>query len=913
MDTEDAQDIWANLRVEIIVTKYHESSLESLLREDGIDLPAGSAQVVIRCFSPHHADRNPSMSVDLVQGLYHCHGCGISGNAKTYLTQIRGVSDKDAVAKLTDGGWTDEKLKLADKLHEERKRKRAGRPKWTQDISESLGGDTKLIATHDYCLEDGTLVLRMARYSKNTVKLDPEGNVAKIPKLLPHTPASNQQGEPWGWWKCGPTNEGLPDVDRRVDTKMPLYRLPDLLTKIGENPQRQVWIVEGEKCVDAVLSLKNAPPCTSVYGAVSKADLQILDGRNLLLIADSDQSGRKKMQDLASMLAREYGCDIRICLPKADDRYDVADAIADGGAPSLKQWIKTQGITTWAEADPERQEIPLPPMADTEYFKVMGIYDDCILFRIKKTSEILTYRSGMIGQEGTLIRLAPLSWWQEQNGGAFDRKMRAVVHDAIIRAAEKIGIVNPFVSFLGRGASFGSDDKIVWNLGNKVIAQGESGLLDKQVEYSDCQDVYTSGPKIELADDPNASEYAKDLCRAVLRYKWVRKEFGQVFLGWIVTSLVGGVLPFRPNLWILGVAGSGKTWIMNTVLKGVLQDVLHEFTSGSEAGIAHTLKSDSLPVYYDEFKFSIQKDAELKELLRLVRMATSGGGKRVRAGTAPTSAVHPRFSMVAGSVDRNALDSQDSQRFIPLRLTAKGVPDWPSIEQLIKHATSKRRGLAIRTWIIRNTPNILMMQKKLEREALESGMQTRLAQQMSALTAGYRFLSGDKDAPLVHIQSSRIDDQYLVLEALLTVKLRRQGENDTSLIDALMQVYFDANGRWIPEAVRKEKWGDLLQWSKQRGMMLEWPDKESGSATGPLVMYIAHRTSELKKLLRGTPHEVVELPEYLGTLPGACLQDARGKSLRKYLGGMQNVVVRIPAQTLQDLGIVDHEGRPLRD
>lgn len=66
---------------------------------------------------PFHFDRNPSLPVSRSKKVYHCFGCGESGNMFTFLMKLKhGISFKEAVRKVAEIGnfslsKTDEKEK----------------------------------------------------------------------------------------------------------------------------------------------------------------------------------------------------------------------------------------------------------------------------------------------------------------------------------------------------------------------------------------------------------------------------------------------------------------------------------------------------------------------------------------------------------------------------------------------------------------------------------------------------------------------------------------------------------------------------------------------------------------------------------------------------------------------------------
>lgn len=60
--------------------------------------PAGLGKWQCRC--PFHLDNSPSMSIDVAKGLWHCHGCGVGGDAFTYAEMRYGLDFAGAVRHL---------------------------------------------------------------------------------------------------------------------------------------------------------------------------------------------------------------------------------------------------------------------------------------------------------------------------------------------------------------------------------------------------------------------------------------------------------------------------------------------------------------------------------------------------------------------------------------------------------------------------------------------------------------------------------------------------------------------------------------------------------------------------------------------------------------------------------------------
>ena len=77
----------------------------------GIQIPGWArTEASIRCFAGADAhqrgDRDPSCSVNLEHGAWHCHACGASGGAFDAATK-RGYSDREAIDLMVAYGLTE--------------------------------------------------------------------------------------------------------------------------------------------------------------------------------------------------------------------------------------------------------------------------------------------------------------------------------------------------------------------------------------------------------------------------------------------------------------------------------------------------------------------------------------------------------------------------------------------------------------------------------------------------------------------------------------------------------------------------------------------------------------------------------------------------------------------------------------
>ena len=201
------------------------------------------------------------------------------------------------------------------------------------------------IATHDYWDADGTLILSVCRYAD--------------------LPAGATKEEKRQWRKVDqwtPVDGGW--IAKRPKLKtFPLYRLPQL-TKAPTD--KQVMVVEGEKCADTVAATFPEAIVTTWLGGSTVAvkrlntiDLKPLHGRPVLLVSDADETGRKAMRALATALGPHCPT-VRQVLPSGETGDDI------------HVWIKRDGkqaaiqvLASLAKAAPKtkaaKPALPPPP------------------------------------------------------------------------------------------------------------------------------------------------------------------------------------------------------------------------------------------------------------------------------------------------------------------------------------------------------------------------------------------------------------------------------------------------------------------------------------------------------------------------------------------------------------------------
>ena len=722
---------------------------EIISRELGINLVGSGGNLACRCPFPEHDDRNASFSVNANTGQYKCHGCGKSGNTITFLVERMGYSKKEA-------------YELANGPDDARSKPP---PQDLPKLLKRLPVDA--VARHEYKWSNGNIAFLVLRFDK--------AKSPKRPKCLPYTPSD-------GGWRSM----------LRI-SKRPLYRLPELL---GADRQRQVWIPEGEKCVDTLIRHFPKAVATTWAGGASPAgsnarkwrltDLRPLKGRKVLLMADADEAGRDEMRALADELWRVGAAEVKVALPPGDSKEDVHDWLEAGGPRAMNERLKdivrehpkpNAREERRGDGKKERKEREAPNIdagvIDDAKFRVMGFAGTSVAI-LKSTHDIRTFSVAALCDVKTLIELAPIQWWLRVTGQpALSGAIAMAVGDMLIRRAEKAGHVD-LTKIVGRGLFRDERGNWIWNLGNRLLTDG------KEVPLSACESlVAVSGAPIPMAAAPATAEERKEAADALLSYRWSTQRDGKVFAGWMVTACIGGALDWRPHAWIVATAQSGKSWILRAVAEAFMREFVVRTADTTQAGLAVMMQSDALGVIVDEAE---PDKPWVLSLLDVVRVSAGGDGLRLRADRRGPGviAMAPRMSAMFSSTKLPKLDAADMSRFAMIEL-GRTVDDWPRVKKAIEKAFSPERCARYRAALVRDAPGIVKRAAELVELYTSSGMQTRTASVYGALGAAWEWWAGKGSVPMPRDgkPGSGGSDAWHLLMDILALPLRSKGEEVT--------------------------------------------------------------------------------------------------------------------------------------
>ena len=519
----------------------------------------------------------------------------------------------------------------------------------------------------------------------------------------------------------------------------PLYGLPGL----SERPEAPVLVVEGEGTADAAARLFPEHVVISWANgskAIAKADWTPLAGRSVTLWPDADTAGVEAMQSLAALL-HPLDCQLQLVALPADlpQGWDLADAdwtprqAARQLAKAAQPW--TPPVTG---ADGSGDDAPPPPQPvaprSAAPFLCLGFDGDSYYYQPHNTGQVMRL-SRSAHTATNLVALAALSYWETLYPSRTGINWAAAASDLFEQQAS-IGVYDP-ERVRGRGAWL-DEGRVIFHLGDRLNVDGRpcSVLQPPASRFFYEQARHLDGP----GDLPLPDAEAMQIRFIAERFRWEMPASAHFLLGWLVLAPVCGALNWRPHIWLTGGAGTGKTTILKLFLRPLLGGVVQSATGGTtEAGLRGTLKSDAIPVVFDEFEQNEQKDKLIvQNVLALARIASSEGGKIYKGTTSGgANSFEIRSMFCVSSINVSLIQKADIDRFcvLGLRKDPMDKSEWLDFEREIATVATIDNGRALIQRTLQHLPVIIENARVLA-QALGRRFGQRFGDQHGTLLAG---------------------------------------------------------------------------------------------------------------------------------------------------------------------------------
>lgn len=534
-------------------------------------------------------------------------------------------------------------------------------------------GDTKIDAIWTYKNENGYVIAYDARIDH----LTPDGKTKK--DIFP----LRWNGNKW-YTKAMPSPRPLFNLDKIAEDK---------------DGKKQVIIVEGCKTAAAAEHYFPNYVVTTWQGgckAVKLADFSSIYGRKVIIIPDADklidertsdffpwenQPGMKAANQIADILYN-HRCIVRIVNTKAlgeiKSGWDIADALEGGMKQAEIVDFIRKNIYEYVPKKPDEdgEDVIEPEVIvkqketkaeyDDTYFFCLGVEGKNHYFYQRTSGQIIAFTPGSYKKEN-LISLAPLAWWEasfpQKNGVDWESAV-----DWLCRSQEKCGVFDK-KRIRGRGAWF-DDGKPVLHLGTSIFVDGQIMRIDEfKTNY-----IYEKAPPLAVKLQtvlPRQDAYKLvEICRLA---RWEKPYYGDLLAGWMFAGMVCGAMPFRSHLYLIGAAGTGKSWVLDNIIKPVMGKMALAVSSKTtEPGVREALGGDIMPVIFDEAEAENKNDRiRLQAIFDLARQASSEGADAIYKGGSNGSggfAYLCRSSFLFASINNSMSKDADMSRTTVIKL-----------------------------------------------------------------------------------------------------------------------------------------------------------------------------------------------------------------------------------------------------
>lgn len=492
-----------------------------------------------------------------------------------------------------------------------------------------------IVSTYDYADPDtGEVVMQVVRYE---------------PKDFRQRRPNGSGG--WDW--------SVP-ASKRI-----LFNLPAVKAS-----NKLVCVVEGEKDVEGLAKIGVVATCNP-GGAGKWQDnyTAALAGRDVCILPDNDPAGEQHAEIVARSL---YGVarSVRIVrLPDLPNKGDVTDWLSIGGdRDTLGGYYRGAGDYSPPVADPEPTVSAVfeasQPAIDAP-FRCLG-YNRGTYYYLSLGTQQMTALTCAGHTTANLLGMAPLTYWEREFPSRTGFDVNTAMN-ALMRQCEKAGIFTPEM-LRGRGAWW-DDGRIVLHLGSLLYVDRTPSnpvAVRSRFVYERAEPMHAD------IDHPMTLKEAGEFLDLIRMMPWEHDIDALYVAGWCVLAHIGGVLPWRPHIWVVGSKGSGKSHVMSQVIRPVLGDNC-VFLQGetTEAGIRQTLRYDALPVLFDEAEGEDTRATDrLQRILGLVRQSSSETGGKIAKGTVNGTAMsfQIRSCFAFSSINASLVQQSDRSRVTVVEL-----------------------------------------------------------------------------------------------------------------------------------------------------------------------------------------------------------------------------------------------------
>ena len=526
--------------------------------------------------------------------------------------------------------------------------------------------------------------------------------------------------------------------------------------------------------------------------------------------------------------------------------WDIYDAQAEG--LDLAQFIAT--CPTMEMPGDAGAKLP---------FSFLGYDTARYWFLPRKRRVPFTIDMGRFGPSA-LLEVAPLGFW---GGAGLVKDNGSIKTDAaqdwIIEEQEKIGMVD--LRRL-RGAGVWRDgEQIVVNDGQQIVTMARERVLYETFGSSEGAEYIPSEARFgDMTGEESTNEEGRALAALFIAQRFASPSFALYAMGWSLIACFGGILAWRPHIWITGRKGTGKSWAIENLIGPLCGDFASKWGSrASEPGIRRTLKTDARPVIVDEMepknKAAVAKIDALTDLAR--NASCDASSRSVLASGEGTVTFMVRSCFCFASVQAPEMNAANESRIMRLELQpldGDGERDKKdaskSAAPLLRDASRFRRRLFLALpriiadieYLRETLPGTMGDQREVDMWApiLTAAWAVQSAESIQSAAGKDWLIDSMNDA--MKGREAVIDDEERVIEHILESPVRTDDMKTRTVAELLVTADSVEGGQ-----------ADAMALLARQGLSISL--MRNGDGVKHRYLAIAQNSKALQRMLEGTPYE----------------------------------------------------------
>lgn len=406
-----------------------------------------------------------------------------------------------------------------------------------------------------------------------------------------------------------------------------------------------------------------------------------------------------------------------------------------------------------------RSEAPDHPVGDLGGlpFKILGInMDGNYCYYPFGKQQIVTMTPQQHMSMGHLLQLASLNQWEgfvspSGRDTPTNSTITKIAADALMRASEERGTFSEENRVRSCGAWLDAGRSVL-HCGDYVYVDGVK-MKPSQIAS---QYVYVKSPPLLNPDaKPLDKAEAYRLAEICDMLSWEHRLSGVLLSGWLVVAPVCGALEWRPHIWITGESQSGKTTVMEQIIKPTIGSIAMPLQSTStEAGIRESMGNQARPIIFDE----AEQGDSMDKVVELARSSSRPIGNIVKYQQKSNIRSCFCFSSIHDSVKKHA----DSSRITNMRLLKNNHPQsheqFKGLKNMIAKTITREFSKRLLARTVSLLPTLQENYCTIRDEAAIHLDSSRDADQISSMLSGFILLM--QDEPITSENARKILEKY---------------------------------------------------------------------------------------------------------------------------------------------------------